>query len=61
MRLKICPSCKKSGIELFIGGQTGSYKCNRCGYIGPVVVEVERAEAKRKGKAGSPDKNKPEI
>lgn len=48
MIIKICPSCKKGDIELFIGGQTGSYKCNRCGYIGPVVVEVEKIKRKSK-------------
>ncbi|MFA4820126.1 MAG: hypothetical protein WC613_04170 [Candidatus Aenigmatarchaeota archaeon] len=45
--LKICPSCKKPHIELFIGGQTGNYKC-RCGYIGPIVLEVRKIESKKK-------------
>lgn len=40
--MKVCPNCKKAGIEFFIGGQTGSYRCNNCGYIGPIIVEVEK-------------------
>ncbi len=47
IRKIICPSCRKSSIELFIGGQTGNYIC-KCGYIGPIVIEVEKA--KKKGK-----------
>lgn len=44
--MKVCPSCRKGDIELFIGGQTGSYKCNNCGYIGPLVIEMEKTRKK---------------
>ena len=50
-KIKICPSCKKAGIGMFIGLETGNYKCDKCGYIGPVVVEIERIEKKGKKKA----------
>lgn len=48
---KICPSCKKDTIDLFIGGQTGNYQC-KCGYVGPIVLEVEKIrKARRKKKS----------
>lgn len=45
--VKLCPNCKKGDVELFIGGQTGSYKCNRCGYVGPVILEIEKVKRKK--------------
>lgn len=50
MKQKICPSCKKPRIEFFIGLATGNYKCSNCGYIGPIVIEVEKIKKKRKRK-----------
>ncbi|OGM01335.1 hypothetical protein A3K72_03115 [Candidatus Woesearchaeota archaeon RBG_13_36_6] len=38
---EICPSCKSKDITLFMGGIFGKYKCKKCGYIGPLVVEEE--------------------
>ena len=40
-KIKICPSCKKFGLEMFAGGEAGIYRC-RCGYVGPVFIEIEQ-------------------
>lgn len=48
VKIKICPNCKKAGIGMFIGWETGNYQCDKCGYIGPVIVEIE----KRKKRSG---------
>lgn len=44
-----CPNCKKSHfIHFYAGGVTGTYKCDYCGYLGPVILE--RGKRKRVGK-----------
>lgn len=48
MRKKICPSCKKPTIEFFIGLETGNYKCSSCGYVGPVVIAVEKKKKRKR-------------
>jgi hypothetical protein len=37
--MKLCPKCKSDEIMLDTGGQTGKYKCKKCGYIGSLVIE----------------------
>lgn len=44
---KLCPNCKKQGVELYAGWVTGSYQCRKCGYVGPVVVEQVRKKKQR--------------
>jgi predicted RNA-binding Zn-ribbon protein involved in translation (DUF1610 family) len=40
---KICPKCKSKDIYLWLGGNLGIiYKCNNCGYRGPVILEEEK-------------------
>ncbi len=39
---KKCPNCGSEDISLFIGGQSGQYKCNECGYIGVMIIEEEK-------------------
>jgi uncharacterized Zn finger protein len=41
MKVKTCPSCGSSEIELFAGGITGAYRCKKCGYVGSLIVEKE--------------------
>ena len=37
-----CPSCGSEEIYVETGGVTGNiYRCKRCGYRGPLVVEVD--------------------
>lgn len=47
-KIKICPSCKKAGIGMFIVWETGNYKCDKCGYIGPIIIEIEKKVTRRK-------------
>lgn len=47
MKEKKCPSCKRKGIDLFMGFTTGNYLCKKCGYIGPVVIEEDKAAKKK--------------
>jgi len=38
----VCPKCGSARIDLYLGGYAGrTYKCLDCGYIGPVVIELE--------------------
>ncbi|HLD85417.1 MAG TPA: hypothetical protein VI968_02565 [archaeon] len=38
-KIRLCPNCKKTGIELYAGWTTNSYICKKCGYLGPIVIE----------------------
>jgi predicted RNA-binding Zn-ribbon protein involved in translation (DUF1610 family) len=39
-RKLLCPACGSDNITLWMGSKLGMiYKCCRCGYIGPVVIE----------------------
>lgn len=41
-KIRYCPSCKTANIKFFLGGETGvQYKCEKCGYQGPIVIERE--------------------
>lgn len=40
-RLKVCPKCLGTGINLYLGGYAGKlYKCLDCKYIGPIIIET---------------------
>ena len=40
---KVCPTCGSEDIYLWMGGKTGIiYKCKKCGYTGPFVIEEDR-------------------
>ena len=50
-KIEICPVCKSPDIFLYMGGQIGMlYKCNACGYIGPIVLEKDLGEYNKKFK-----------
>lgn len=37
---RYCPVCGAEGMSLWLGGYAGTlYRCPRCDYIGPVVIE----------------------
>ncbi len=36
-----CPQCKSERINWYAGALTGSYHCEKCGYIGPIVIEED--------------------
>ena len=38
-----CPACGSIRIYLWMGANLGMiYKCNECGYTGPVVIEEDK-------------------
>ena len=47
MKVLKCPSCKKAGLVLYMGGQFGKYQCKKCGYVGVLVIEEEVPETRR--------------
>jgi transcription initiation factor TFIIIB Brf1 subunit/transcription initiation factor TFIIB len=44
MRVLLCPICNSTEIELDAGGYTGKYYCKKCGYVGSLILEVDREE-----------------
>ena len=39
---KTCPACGSSEIDLWMGSSLGMiYKCRKCGYTGPVIIEED--------------------
>lgn len=41
-KIEICPVCKSPDIFLYMGGQLGMlYRCKKCGYTGPIVLEKD--------------------
>ncbi|MBN1645690.1 hypothetical protein JW868_01480 [Candidatus Woesearchaeota archaeon] len=40
-RVRFCPRCQSTDIELYAGGQTGAYRCKKCGYVGPLILEKD--------------------
>ncbi len=56
MKVQSCPKCKSNDIELDTGGQTGKYKCKKCGYIGPLIVEKD-IESNKDSKNKKQDKD----
>ena len=39
-----CPRCRSIEVYEEIGGYAGTmYRCKKCGYRGPLVLEVEEA------------------
>ena len=41
MTVRKCPVCKSAEVTLDTGGQTGKWKCKKCGYAGALVVEED--------------------
>ena len=41
MKIQLCPRCGSSDIELYAGGQTGTYRCKKCGYMGSLIIEKD--------------------
>jgi len=52
-KIKVCPICKSASLTPYMGFATGiKYKCRKCGYIGPLFLEIE-VEENRKSSANS--------
>ncbi|MBS3164719.1 hypothetical protein J4439_04790 [Candidatus Woesearchaeota archaeon] len=41
MRERCCPVCRSEEVTLHMGGQLGTWRCKRCSYVGPIVLEVD--------------------
>lgn len=41
MPAKKCPACGSTDVTLDTGGQTGKWRCKKCGYVGALVVEED--------------------
>lgn len=41
MPVRRCPVCKSKNVILDTGGQTGKWRCKKCGYIGVLIVEED--------------------
>lgn len=50
MKTLKCPNCRSENIAFQSGGITGMYECKDCGYMGPLVLEVEIKEKTGKQK-----------
>ena len=45
MGVLLCPVCLSGRIVFHLGGYAGViYKCQDCGYVGPIVLEVDKEE-----------------
>ena len=41
----VCPICLGVRIDLYLGGYGGKiYKCLDCGYVGPIILEVDEKD-----------------
>jgi len=47
MKVKKCPVCKSKNITTYMGLLFGKYYCNKCNYLGALVLE-EETKVKRK-------------
>jgi ribosomal protein L37AE/L43A len=41
MKVKFCPKCRSTEIELSTGGLTGMWECRKCGFTGTLFPEKE--------------------
>ena len=46
MGRKFCPRCGSEDVNMAAGGITGTWKCEKCSYIGSIFPEKEIEEKK---------------
>lgn len=51
-RVKRCPQCGGTDVNLEAGGIMGTYECARCGYRGPLVIEEDAPRPGEKEEPG---------
>lgn len=57
-RIRKCPSCGSTRIDLYMGGYLGKiYSCPDCDYRGPVVLEFEIPQEATRSKSKSKSKS----
>ena len=55
---KFCPVCGAEGMTTYLGGYIGTlYRCPRCNYIGPVVIERDVTPPEPSDARTNDDKN----
>lgn len=48
MKVKFCPKCRGTELNLVAGGNIGMMECKKCGYTGSVFPEMEIKKGKNK-------------
>ncbi len=48
MKVKFCPRCKGTVLDLVAGGNIGMMECRKCGYTGSIFPEKELRKNRRK-------------
>lgn len=44
----VCPMCLSPKVVLYLGGYCGKiYKCLECGYVGPLILDVDEKDLLR--------------
>jgi uncharacterized Zn finger protein len=57
-KIKICPVCGSTRIHYVAGMVTGEkYKCENCGYVGSLILEIEEEDYETWVKELRGDKN----
>jgi hypothetical protein len=46
MKIKICPACQSDRIDYYAGALTGQYHCEKCSYMGAIILEKDFEEPK---------------
>ncbi len=52
VEIRFCLKCKSENVKplLGLGGFTGTFKCNDCGFIGEFPIKVKKVMKKKKFK-----------
>lgn len=53
--IKLCPACGSSRIHLSSRFDAWLYVCEKCGYKGPIVMEIEKSALKDNKKKTNPE------
>ena len=47
MIIKSCPKCRSTKVNLYAGALTGQYHCEKCGYLGVLIIEEDINETSK--------------
>lgn len=39
MKVRKCPKCESTKVEMFAGYISGTWECKKCGYVGALILE----------------------
>ncbi len=40
--MKYCPKCKSADVTSYLPGFLNTYKCKNCGYVGTLIIEMDK-------------------